>query len=247
MKPINLGNRIETLQWENGNELSPYPFAGYTELDGNGNPVEKSVLEPELWGVVSDLSIFIVSGYNQNVGSVPPFKLSSIHVGPGLVSMSVSNGKNTLVCSVPKSDFEPYCPYPMTSVGSENPCSGMCTFGDVFSRPPVFRRWKDGPIVMDSLVYPYRSNFISSFVDSVTGEEATGHVVFKLPTGVSAERVDRGPSYGDHIRLLTDGRYDDLIVSPCDDSDAYAGFLPRITNINGVTPNERGEIAIILE
>ena len=229
MRPVNLGNSVSTVQWENENEIRWYPFEqGASDLDAAG--------------VVSDLSIMV------NQDGPMSFRLGSVHVGPGMVSMSVSAGEYALVCTVLKADFEPYRPYPMTSVSGE--CGGMCSFGDVDFSNPFTRKFDgDGPLVLQTVVARVETGKLKGFKDDVSGKTISGEVEFRFPSDTIVKRenyvsdLDVGT-----ISVEMSSELNGRLVSPCDSQDRLsAGKLSPIRSINGIEPDENGRIAVVFE
>lgn len=227
MKPINLGNDISTVQWENENEFRAYPFDSAT--CGADFPL----------GVVADMSIVHSDGSSE-------FRLTSLHVGPGMVSVSVSNGSALLVCTVGRSAFEPYRPYRMTAVGGDATIAvaGMCSFGDVSFDEMQTLKFPEGPVVLGSLVTLIPSGKLKCFVDESTGEKATGSVGMSIPDDLSVSR-----SVSDGTQSLTftlTQQLDNAVTSPCASADIlYADKVPPIKSINGVRPDSSGRIAVV--
>ena len=217
MRPINLGNTVAVAQWENENEFASFPFESHSEADG----------------VVSDLSVFVS-------GTDAPMRLASVHVGPAMVSVSLSDGSNCLACTVSSSAFEPYRPYVMSSVSGS--ASGVCSFGDVDFSSPVFRKFGgSGPAVLETLVTRIDAGRLLEFVDDDSGESVSGDVEIRLPAGASCSRTDDG------IEISMNESLDDLVVSPCDskDGELRAGELSPIRSINGLSPDSSGRIAVV--
>lgn len=232
MRPMNLGSGVSRTQWENENETRAYPFLPETVPDGF--PV----------GVVVDMSV-VVTGE-----SAPEVRLSSVHVGPGMVSASVRGASFSAVCSVPRSGFEPYRPYPLSAVSGT--CAGMCSFGDVdFSSPFTAKFGGSGPVLLGCLVAAVPTPRLLSFVDDASGDEVSGDVEIIVPSGLSVERSD-DPGGGIRVQRLSlsmDDSLDRITTSPCEASkgEEYAGRVSPLRSINGVLPDGRGRIAVVFE
>lgn len=218
MNPINLGNSVSAVQWENENEIRSYPFES-----SDGVPDE----------LFADLSIVSFRGGG--------YRLYSAHVGPGLVSVSLSNGSSALYCTVARSGFEAYRPYPLRSDGGSY---GMCSFGQVdFSSPFTAKFGLSGPRVIDTLVFELRQGRLSRFVDDNSGRSASGDVEFRFSKGIE---VSVSPYGGTLVASMSD-ELDDSVVSPCDSKDGRLrdGELSPIRSLNGVFPTKDGKIALV--
>ena len=229
MTPINLGNSVETAQWENETELRAYPFSP-----------ECSVEYPV--GVVSDLSIMVDS----RVGRDVYMRLCSMHVGSGMVSVSFSDGRSFLVCTVPRGEFVPYMPYRMSAVSGV--CGGMCSFGDIdFSHGFTMKFGGSGPHVLDTLVSRVPIGRLKRFVDDVSGNSVSGDVVLDVPVDVLASKKDDGSSHSSGIVLSMSDDLDSRITSPCESSDTglKVGETSPILSVNGLTPDKDGRIALV--
>lgn len=229
MNPVNLGNSVAELQWENENEGRFHPFESDQTVEFDRS-------------VVVDLSVMVP--YSE---SLPKVRMTSMHVGPGLVSASFSDGTNAMVCSVPMASFEPYRPYTMRAVSGA--CGGMCTFGDVDPSSPVNAKFgDDGPAVLESVVSRIHVGELKRFVDDASGESVTGDVVIEFPTDATVDVGYTSEESGyQYIRVGPSQALDDQIVSPCDSSDGElrAGETSPIRSINGVFPDANGRIALV--
>jgi hypothetical protein len=227
MNPINLGNSISTIQWENENELRWYPF----EPGSSGSRSSR---------IVSDLSIMTDDQRSEK------FRMWSAHVGPGVVSVSFSDGASAAVCTVPREEFEAYRPYPLLRVSGV--CGGMCSFGEVdFDDPFTEKLGGDGPAVLDTVVCRVHIGRLKGFVDDQSGMVATGDVELIFPSDTVVTESEPTPGVG-RIEVGLSKSLDGALVSPCDSGDLlYAGKLSPIRSINGVAPDSRGRLAIVFE
>jgi hypothetical protein len=231
MTPIDLGNSVSTIQWENENELRWYPFeSGCSGFD--------SAID-----VVSDISIV-----SENLGT-GVFRLYSVYVGPEMVSVSFSDGTDVLVCTVQKDDFEPYKPYGMNSVSGS--ASGICSFGNIdFSKTVYAKPGNNGPIVLQTLVVRVDRGNLFGFKDDLTGDVLTGDVRFVFPSGADVTKGFTSHGYWEVQTFFVglSSWMDENLVSDCDEKDNLKpGDLSPIRSINGVKPDDHGRIALVFE
>lgn len=213
---------VSTIQWENENSGTAYPFEDDTLPAGF--PTD----------LVVDACICIPT-------SIPLRPaLSCVHTGPSFVSATVTlDGKVALFVSVAKSKFVPFSPVLMES--SMYGVSGMITFGNVmFDRIMTERGnyvFSESAVVRPIIGRLYR------FKDSETNETAKGYVGFELQDGVSVSLRE-----ANNVSLLSFSTSDDIrkeVLTPCAKSDITNRSPEPIRSINGVKPDKDGRIAIV--
>ena len=214
------GNSVETVQWENSNSGSAYPFED--DRVPSGFPVDAIV----------DLCVVCCSD--------DPVSVSCLHVGPSLVSVAVSvGGRPALFKSVSSKSFSPFEPVAMDSVLEG--VSGMVTFGDVrFGEPKTYR---DAVPVSESAIVRPKVGRLERFVSDTDGRSASGFVGFELPEGVSAELSEDGHS--SIISFHASSSVMDDVTSPCSKYDRPVSSPVPVKSINGVRPDPTGRIAIV--
>lgn len=222
------GPGVSRSQWESGNISVRFPFADDTGPEGY--PFE----------LVVDACV-VIPGFE--TPSTETVAIGCLHVGPALVSAMVYAGNEpVLCCSVPKSRFTPFTPYPMRTVRPG--CSGMITFGDVWFdlyRAPMVRR--DMVPLSDSAVIRPVVGRLAKFIQPERGEEASGIVGLVVPDGVGIKMNEDG-----HVSTLSfslSGVARDNVTVACDMSKTPLSMPVPVSSINGVRPDRLGRIAIV--
>lgn len=219
----------EAVQFENANELRKYPLSeAATCVDDSGRPFPDNI--------VVDLSIASVS-------ELPHLRVSSVHVGPGLVSISFSddNGAVATATAVDPSDYEPVGLDPL-----RDGVSGHVVFGrfDRSSRSTYRFSSAAQSAVHEFCVFEFPVAGVKAFVDDMSGGSATGDVVFDFGRYVDARMSGDGSTV---VLSLSDSLARTLDTG-CVPTDLNTSCLaPVIQTINGVEPDSNGEIAIVFE
>ena len=238
------------VQWENGNEFRRYPLADDADMScHDGSQLPNRFLTDAMVVVGKPADSIKPASSDEYGRQEPPVVVSCAHVGPGMVSVGLSCGDGSAVCTVPMGKFEPYTPYQLvdTSRGSST-VSGFVSFGDVsrldgpFTWRPVDCRLNDSAVVRVPV-----SRF-EGFLDPKTGNVASGNIEIDVPSSMGASVSDT--KNGSQILSLDLGvDLDEAVKSPCESSegDARAGDTGHLRSINGILPDENGVIAVVFK
>lgn len=233
---FNLGTGVGTSQWENSNASRRYPLADDADLSCPfGEPMPASFL--------SDACIMVPSWMDSSGGVF----VSCAHSGPGLVSVSLSvGGEGVCTCTVPAASFEPYRPYQVVPVG-DSPVRGCVSFGDVVQDGA--RTWRPAACRLSGFaVHSIPVGRLVRFLDDRNGESVSGDVRFVVQTDVGLEHSGDWEQTGEETTYFSlTGGLDDATKSLCDRGGETPGTIPYITSINGVRPDEFGQIAIVFK
>lgn len=233
-----------SIQWENRNELRRHPFEQSATLvsdDGARMP----------HGIVADIHL----SYG---GTGLPYA-SCVHVGP-VVSIAVAfsdAGSPLLHLSIPFDEIEPYRPYPMLPFSDSSGAAGLVSFGNVsdlakYRDDPTTWRFSsaDQSGILPTCVLRVPGGQLLSFVDDRTGETVSGDVVIRVPDGISVSKSEGATDAGVPAAVASFSLSDALnerLKTDCDaDGLASVKRIQPIRSFNFVRPNEKGEIAIIL-
>ena len=219
-----------TIQLENENALRNYPLAeNVTTVSDDGSSFPYSL--------ITGLNI---SSYVE----LEDTRISSIYEGPGLVSVVISDSAGVVATAT------------STESGTVRLSSmrdgvfGSVTFymSDAVTQPRRYRFSTPEQSAISSfciLVFPFGG--VKKFEDQSSGEEATGDVKFDFAGKVKStcSELDNGGMNVDLSLLPAAVKAVDGNCIPMSLSEAC--ISPVIRSINGLEPNENGEIAIIFE
>ena len=235
--PVATVGGLSAMQLGNAGEVSRYPFEDdFQAVSASGDAL------PD-WAVVD--AFFCA---RDGVGSAAKVLLTGFHAGPGLVSAVFSSGSgDPALCSVPRSSFEPYRPFP--AVDSSGVLRGSCSFGDVYAalqasgRTSFTLKFPDGVPLLGSLVAHLPAPGVTKFVDDISGSEVSGDVVMDMPDGLSAE--EEGPG---RVRLSASPALAELVEYPCYrrwNSEEFVNSKRPIRSINGTPVGRSGVFHIV--
>ena len=240
---------MEAAQFENVNAVRKYPFADNASLvdsEGKELPYESIV----------DVHLVVPGNYGtintpgQGEAPAPEVRMSSFHISKAMVSAcftSELNGtRSAMSVTVSASGFKPYFPYRLEKLYGSEDIGGIVTFGDVFSRfsfddgifvPETY--FLDAAYIHPCLVSAIHPAGLRRFIDGRTGESVSGDVEIEFPRYVKASRE------GGFVTLsLEDGAYEELASECANVSGAEACGTTPIASINGVYPDDNGEIVL---
>lgn len=221
----------EGIQFENANELRRYPLSeDATCVDDTGVPLPDNVLV--------DMSV-------ASFRALPGLRVSSVHVGPGLVSVSLSDDSGAVAtATVVAAAFEPYAPVALDSL--RDGVSGYVSFGEIDRTSRAMYRFSTEAqsAVHPFCVFEFPGAGVIEFVDDSSGERVSGDVVFDFGRYIDAHVESDGHTV---VLDLSDGmaRTMDTGCVPTDLNTSCTA--PVIQTINGVEPDSDGEIAIVFE
>lgn len=217
-----LGNTTASDQWENSNSGVAFPFDDDSVPESFPN-----------WILVD--AFFVVP--SNVVGDV---SLSCLHIGPSLVSVTFNvGGRPALEGHSTVGSFSPYTPVRLSTfipgVG------GMVTFGEVdFSNRVMMR---DSIRISESAVFRPDVGRLVAFDQPERMETASGDVGFDIPSDVFVKIANEGNT--SEVDFSVSKSLADTVRAPCNAESISAGTLVNVTNINGVSPNEKGQLAIV--
>lgn len=218
-----LGNSVEQPQWESSNAAVSYPLADDSLPDG---------FPPE---ALVDACIVVASETSPSEAKV---ELGCLHFSPHLISAMVFvDNEPALACSVPAGSYEPFSPIAMETL--KEGCSGTISFGSVTDRGTYTFRGRI-PFSDSAVVRPVVGR-LRRFLKVATGQTATGDVGIELPAGVAMSVEDEGGVSTVTFTISDEARA--ALDAVCAGDDG-SGLVP-ITSINGITPDDKGRIAIV--
>lgn len=242
------GARTSVAQWDNGNESRRFPFADDSDMScENGSSMPDWVL--------TDAMVVVCRRLSEVRATLDPVdvKVECMHVGPGMVSVCLSCGSLSALCTVASSEFEPYRPFPITDAspaGVDGSLSGFVSFGDtgLLTGPSTWR--PSNCILCPSCVVEIPAGRVVEFADDRTGESVSGDVVMSVPAGVMVSFKDEVAEAGSQsIEFSLGDALEQSVVSPCETADtkARAGEIGHLRRINGILPDESGSIAVVFK
>ena len=233
-------------QFENENALRTYPFeSGSSLVDKDGKELSRDA--------IVDLHLFVPAALGDpseiihaDSDALPRVSLSSFHVSSHMVSACFRCGSASLSVTVSRDSFRPYFPYMLEKLAGSEDAGGVVTFGDIdfpgFPETYFFRDRFDGDvgvIVHQCCVAVARPASLRSFVDKRSGERLSGDVEIDFSGYVKSEKS------GKSFRLLLEDGADVELASECAKaSGADACGATPIVSINGVKPDENGNIVL---
>lgn len=237
-------------QFENVNALRTYPFAdGASLVDRDGKELPRDVVVDVHMTVPA---YFANPSSGMALGVHPAVYLTSMHLSTHMVSACFRTGSpgltgiTALSVTVAAENFRPYFPYRLDRLAGRDDIGGVVTFGDIsfpgFPETYIFGSRRDGDFGIEvhpccvSVARPCR---LRRFVDRRSGESLSGDVDFGF-TGYVRSTKD-----GKSFALSLEDGADRELASECvrmSGTDA-CGATP-ITSINGVRPDEDGNIVL---
>lgn len=233
---------MASAQFENQNSLRLYPFSSESSL------VDSVGRELPL-GAIVDLRMVVPAAIGNpdsfSEGGVPVVYMTSFHVSKSMVSACFMSGNAALSVTVSADDFRPYFPYRLEKLAGSDDIGGVVTFGEIeFPGFPetYFMKDADGnrtAIVHRCCVAAARPPALRKFVDRRSGESLSGDVQIDFSGYVNSEKS------GKSFRLaLDDGASVELASECAKVSGADACGATPIVSINGVRPDENGNIVL---
>lgn len=223
--------QVSNLEFEDSNLLRKYPISEEaTCIDDDGKQLGTDILQ--------DLSIV-------SYVEISNARIGSIYVSDKIVSVTVVD--DTGVIAV------------FTAVASEA--------GDElepeYARPGVFARLRVSAAVPETKTYRFstkeqsrihemclldvRSTRVDAFVDDKSGEEFRGDVELVFRPGIR-HSVKNGKNDDPTVILSADDGMDKILSTGCVPTNLNKSCIaPVVQSIDGVKPNEYGEIAIVFE
>lgn len=237
---------ISSAQFENENSLRMYPFSeGSSLADKDGRVLSRDA--------IVDLHIVAPYRLGDRPGAVdvdgnrlPSASLSSLHVSSSMVSACFRCGKSALSVTVARENFIPYFPYRLEKLAGTEDAGGLVTFGDIdfpgFPETYLFRDRFDGDVgvvVHPCCIAVAEPPALKRFIDPRSGESVTGDVEIDFSGYVRSERS--GKSF---LLSLEEGADAELASECAKSSGADACGATPIVSINGVRPDENGNIVL---
>ncbi len=237
-------------QFENVNALRGYPFESDVQLvSRDGRTLSRDV--------VVDVHLVVPHPFERPVARqddsdewddvdempLPVVRMSSIHLSPKMVSVcfvaSVGGVSHALAATVETSSLVPYSPVRLEKLYGEEDIGGLVTFGDIDlpGFPETYRF--DDAVVLPCCVAVVRPTPLRKFTDLRSGDTVSGDSKIVFSSYVKAYRDGRK-----FTLRLADGAAD-VLASECAAADGYesCGATP-ITTINGISPDEHGNIVL---
>lgn len=216
------------IQLEDINALRKYPLSeNSTLLDDRGVPIDNRII----------VSLCIVSYVD-----IDAPRISYVYVGNGIVSIAISDN-NGLVATFLGHDCEPSVEYTMTPERKGVVCKVV--FGDAVSDGSVARHRfssSEQSGIHEFCIVRVPGSIVTSVTDAMSGESFTGDISFAFSGGVYAENTTDG------VVLSASDSLEKVLSTGCVPTDLNKSCIaPVIQTINGVKPNEFGEIALVLE
>lgn len=231
-------------QFENVNSLRMYPFAdGSSLVDKDGKELTRDA--------VVDLHMVVPSGLEVpsdilDQSALPSVSMTSMHISEHMVSVCFRCGDSALSVTVSRDNFRPYFPYRLDKLVGSDDIGGVVTFGDIdFPGSPDTYFFRDryegdvGIIVHPCCVAVSKPPALRRFIDPRSGESVSGDVEIDFSGYVKS--VKSGKSF--HLSL-EDGADVDLASECAKASGADVCGATPIVSINGVRPDENGNIVL---
>lgn len=237
---------MASAQFENENALRMYPFeSGSSLVDKDGKELSRDA--------IVDLHLFVPAALGDpseiihaDSDALPRVSLSSFHVSSHMVSACFRCGSASLSVTVSRDSFRPYFPYMLEKLAGSEDVGGVVTFGDIdfpgFPETYFFRGRFDGDVgvmVHQCCVAAAKPASLRSFVDKRSGERLSGDVEIDFSGYVKSEKS--GKSF---MLSLEDGADVELASECAKASGADACGATPIVSINGVKPDENGNIVL---
>lgn len=237
------------MEWENGNEFSMFPIAA------DSSPVADSgIALPN--GIIADLSVYLA---RHHTASDVELQLSCVRVSPSIVTATISsyeissgvatNRRGVLAVAIPRDEFEPYRPYAMDPM--VDGAGGVISFGDIDwpEQPQMYTfRTEDEGVprgrLDPSVCHFFTAPSITKFIDDSSGASLSGIVTLNLPDTVEAAIAKTDTGYMVALSLTQTGN--EMLATVCNSgTSATACGTPIVKTINGVEPNDLGEILVV--
>lgn len=226
---IRVDTGLGLAQFENANELRMYPFSDTASLVGkNGLELPRDV--------IVDLHMSVPSE------GEPEVRLSGVHLSQSMVSAcfmsKYSNKVSALSVTVARSSFKPYFPYRLEKLAGSEDIGGVVSFGEItFPGYPV-------SYLMDAKIHPCciissKPASLRKITDLRSGLSVSGDVQIDFSDYVESSRN------GNIFSLaLEEGAEQILASSVCDGTSGGVCGATPIRTINGVSPDDDGNIVL---
>jgi hypothetical protein len=223
--------QVSNLEFEDSNLLRKYPISEEaTCVDDDGKQLESDILQ--------DLSIV-------SYVEISNARIGSIYISNNIVSVTVLDDSGVVAV--------------FTSTVDEAKDELLPSY----ARPGVFARirvaacvgetktyrfsTKEQSLVHEMCILDVRSTRVDSFVDDKSGEEFRGEVSLVFRPGIKCS-VKNGNTDDPTVILSADDGMDKTLSTGCVPTNLNRSCVaPVIQSIDGVKPNEFGEIAIVFE
>lgn len=225
-------------QFENANALRMYPFAE------NASLVDRQWRDLPRDAVV-DVRLVVPS---DSAGRTVSARLRSVHLSQAMVSACFVAGFNesgtwrttgALSATVAAANLSPYTPVRLERLAGSCDIGGVVTFGDVELPGSPETYFLDGASVHPCCVASARPCGLRRIVDQRSGEALSGDVDIAFSNYVSVSRDG-----GAFTLSLDDGAADELASDCAKASGPDSCGATPITSINGVRPDEDGNIVL---
>lgn len=219
------------IQFENENSLRKYPLdQDATCLDDGGTPLPTGIL-----GGISIVTCFEPT----NV------RLSSVYVGSGIKSISISDDSGLLATATVEQGFSGQSMLDPARDG----VAGVVDFLDYSTAVAESHRFSTPG---QSLIHRFCVTVVdlpcvSRFVDDTSGEEASGDTAIEILSN-NVEASSRDTDAGSGVEVRVGDSFAKTMSSECSPTSfSNVCIAPIILSINGTKPNADGEIAIVLQ
>lgn len=228
---------IGDAQFENRNSLRSYPFAEWSSLvDSTGDRLPG--------GYVVDVHMAVPMHAGEPDSRVRAY-MTSIHVSRGMVSACFRSGSSAMSVTVSSGSFVPYVPYRLEKLAGCEDAGGIVTFGniDFDVAPKTYFMAGDGGAMTAELnpccIVGTRPPGLREFVDMRSGDRASGDVEISFSGYVDSSTTDGGT-----LLTLKDGAAYELASECLKSSEENPCGATPISSINGVSPDEDGNIVL---
>jgi hypothetical protein len=230
---------LAAAQFENVNSMRRYPFSDACPMsDRNGRTLPENAIVDLHVVVPADME---GSGRGFSAVEFPEVRLASFHVSPSMVSACFTSGAAALSVTVSARSFRPYFPYRLESLAGTENSGGAVTFGDmeIPGFPETYFFDAGSAVVHPCCVALAKPPALRRFVDRRSGETVSGDVEIRF-SGYVASGMDDGA----FSLSLNDGAAEALASECSRTSGAEACGATPIRSINGVRPDEDGNIVL---
>lgn len=219
------------IQFENENLLRKYPLdQDATCIDDSGMPLPTGIL-----GGISIVTCFEPA----NV------RLSSVYVGSGIKSISISDDSGLLATATVEQDF---IGQKMLDPARDG-VTGIVDFLDYRQAVAESHRFStpEQSLIHRFCVTAVDIPFVSRFVDDTSGEEASGDTAIEILSN-NVETLSSATGVGSDVKVRVGDSFAKTMSSECSPTSfSNVCIAPIILSINGTKPNADGEIAIVLQ
>lgn len=222
--------QVSNIEWEDSNLLRKYPVAEEsTCVDDAGTRLDT--------GVIQDLSIVTYTALvNPRIGSV--------YIGKSIVSVTIMDDLGPVAVFTEAGDVSGKS---ISPTQSRRGVFARITLGE--TKNPTNLRFSD---VRQSGIHEFcivdaSSSCVTAFIDDTSGKEFSGDMELVFRAGIKCD-IKNNNTIDPTVVLSAADSLEKTLSSGCVPTDLNKSCVaPVIQTINGVKPNEFGEIAIVFE